>query len=85
MKALLALAVIAALVWYLWPGLRRVARDTMARPPAPPPAPGQPPAQPRIEADDLSKCAVCGTWVPVGHGAPCERGDCPLKTPAGVG
>jgi hypothetical protein len=78
MKAVLTLVVLAALIYFLWPGIRRVIRDfggSAKGPGTRPEAPGQP----RIEADDLAKCAVCGTWVPVTSSVPCERADCPQR------
>jgi hypothetical protein len=81
MKAVLTLLVLAALIWFLWPGLRRVIRD-FGGPAASGKSPGarpDGPRQPRIEADDLAKCAACGTWVPVTQSVPCERADCPQR------
>ena len=77
MKVIITLIVLGALVWFMWPGLRRVIRD-FSRPQQG--APGAPPtraAPDGLDADDLVKCATCGTYVSVTPRLACERADCP--------
>ena len=60
-KALAALAVLAAIVWMLRP--RTIGRSRQA------PAPRVP------RADDLEKCARCGIWLPAGNRCDCKTRD----------
>jgi len=83
MKAILTLAVLGALVWFMWPGLRRVIRD-FSRPRQGTSQQGargerSRPAPDGLEADDLVKCATCGTYVSVTPRLACERADCPAR------
>jgi hypothetical protein len=65
-KALAALAVLAAIAWMLRP--RAIGRSRPA------PAPRVP------QADDLEKCARCGIWLPAGIRCDCEtRGHTPAS------
>ena len=34
----------------------------------------------RLEADELEKCVVCGTYVARGRAVACDREDCPYKS-----
>ena len=83
MKLILTLVILGALVWFMWPGLRRVIRD-FSSPRRD--APGTPPPRQDardIHADDLVKCGTCGTWVAVSPRTPCERADCPARQTPG--
>ena len=85
MKVIITLIVLGALVWFMWPGLRRVIRDfssprqgasqqgSQGTPPRPAPD--------GLDADDLVKCATCGTYVSVTPRLACERADCPAGIP----
>ncbi len=33
--------------------------------------------KPQVDAEDLSACPVCGTYVRTGDASSCGRGDCP--------
>ena len=83
MKPILTLLVLAAIVYLLWPGVRRVLRDAARTAEKPgsdrTPEVGRPADPPGIEADDLVKCGVCGTWVAAAGSPPCERAECPAR------
>jgi hypothetical protein len=71
-KALAALAVLAAIVWMLRP--RAIGRGRQASAPRVP------------HADDLEKCARCGVWLPAGYRCDCDsRGQAPSTGPADDG
>ena len=83
MKPILTLLVLAAIIYLLWPGVRRVLKDATRGQEKPgggrPPEVRRPADPPGIEADDLVKCGVCGTWVAAAEAAPCERAECPAR------
>jgi len=69
---LLVLIALIAIAWYGFRlagrGRRRRARDV----------PRRRPAEPRIEdAQETTRCAVCGTFVPEGAARDCGRDGCP--------
>ena len=79
MKVILTLVVVGVLVWFMWPGLRRVIRDFSSPRQDAPGAPPQQKTAQNIEADDLVKCVTCGTYVAVLSPVACERDDCPAR------
>jgi hypothetical protein len=79
LSKLVLLAVIVAIVWYGLKYLervetiRRALREELRR------RQGAAPRQPPIKAEDLIKCATCGTYVAARGAAPCGRADCPWR------
>ncbi len=74
MKILVLAAVLVA-VWALMRPAPRSRPSVRSADPARPP-PGAP-VGPRIGAEDLARCAVCGTFVPVRQARACGRSNCP--------
>jgi hypothetical protein len=72
---LLELAVIILIVWYGFKFASRVqaVRAAHQRERTSPPRPSAPP----IQAEDLVRCAPCGSYVAAQGAAACARTDCP--------
>jgi hypothetical protein len=70
-KLLLLIAVVVA-VWYGWKYVNRVNQVRAEQRRRAPRRTAQ-----AIEAEDMSKCAVCGTYV-TGRPGSCGRSDCPF-------
>lgn len=68
---LLVLIVVVAIVWY---GFRVVSRGNRPRTG---PAPRKPAERSLEDAQDTTRCAVCGTFVPDGAARDCGRDGCP--------
>jgi hypothetical protein len=73
---LLELAVIILIVWYGFKfasrvGAVRTARRREGTPPRPPAS--------AIQAEDLVRCAPCGSYVAAQGAAACARADCPRR------
>lgn len=76
---LVLLAIIVVVVWYGYryiqriEAVRRALRDELLR--------RQQTARPSrpVEAEDLVKCATCGSYVPSHHATACGRPDCPWR------
>ena len=73
---ILLLAAVIAIVWFGFRWLQRLEKEgRLAWPGAarrPPPGPS-----PRLSAQDMTACAVCGTFVAIGSVTSCGRSDCP--------
>ncbi len=70
---LLVLAAAIALVWYGFKWAGRVNRQRTGGE-----VPRDDPAKAELEsAEELSKCDVCGTFVPVEGARDCGRAECP--------
>ncbi len=70
---LVVLAVIIALVWYGFKWAGRVSQQRANRE-----VPREDAARTAIEsAEDLSKCSLCGTFVPTEGAGDCGRDGCP--------
>jgi hypothetical protein len=74
---LLELAALILIVWYGFKfasrveavrNVRRRERESAPRPAAPP-----------IQAEDLVRCAACGSYVAARGAAACARADCPWR------
>jgi len=68
---LLVLALIIAVVWYGFKWIGKVDRDRKAAVKA---RRDEPVSR---DAEDMVKCEVCGTFVPVRGASGCGRADCP--------
>ncbi len=74
LSKLVVLGVIIAGVWYLF---RMLAGPPPSKKSAsPPPAGDSRPRTKAIEAEDMVRCGVCGTYVTAGARS-CGRADCP--------
>jgi len=84
---LLLLAVVVVAVWYGFRHLGRGEGGLRSRPRRNSASAGSQagagaPDKPRA-IEDMVRCAVCGAFQTRGA-APCERADCPMRTPARV-
>jgi hypothetical protein len=68
------LLVLVALILVLWIGVKRVSRADAGRSTRPH-APG--PVSPGAKAEDLVRCAACGSYVAAHGSSACGRTDCP--------
>jgi len=73
LSKLVVLAVIVAGVWYLF---RMLAGPPPQKKSAPPPVQDSPRRAKAIEAEDMVRCATCGTYV-TASARSCGRADCP--------
>ncbi len=74
LSKLVVLAVIVCGVWYLF---RMLAGPPPQKKSAPPPRPQESPRRAKaIEAEDMVRCATCGTYV-TASARSCGRADCP--------
>ena len=72
MTKLLVLAVIIALVWYGFKWAGRISAQRGGE------IPGDAAGKPALEdAEDMSKCEACGTFVPTEGARDCGRDNCP--------
>lgn len=72
---LLLLAALAGFAWYIF---KTWSRGTVKPGEPPRPAPRAPAAH-SVEAEDMVRCTVCGTYVPAKSAGACSRNDCPLE------
>jgi uncharacterized membrane protein YebE (DUF533 family) len=71
----LLLAALAGFAWYVFKNWSRGA----AKPDSSPRPGPKAPAARSVEAEDMVRCTVCGTYVPAKSARACSRNDCPLE------
>ena len=69
---------LAALVGFAWYIFKTWSRGAVKPGDPPRPAPKAPAAR-SVEAEDMVRCTVCGTYVPAKSARACSRNDCPLE------
>ena len=72
----LVLALVIAAVWYGWKYFGRLNQIREEVRKAAPRRTGG--AAPRVEAEDMTKCRVCGAYVAASAAKSCGRADCPF-------
>ena len=73
------LLVLGAIIAFVWYGFKLIGRrnQRVSTPEPPPGKPGPQPGDAPADAEDMDKCALCGTFVPVSAAKHCGREDCP--------
>lgn len=70
------LLILVAVIAVVWLGARRSSRPAHRQSEEPPPSQGN---ARRVEAEDMTPCPVCGTYVTANRPAACDRPDCPYR------
>lgn len=79
LSKLITLALIVLAVWYGFKWLQQFNTARQRRADRHARREGQDAGRPPVPTEDMTKCSVCGVYVPTRGTPPCPRAECPLR------